>query len=234
MAGNAGINYGRKVQRRMKESWKQFMEKKGIQKWFQRDNLIILILSGVLLLIIALPTKETSKDTRQQDNAQTGKTVAADDADTSSPGSAMALRETDADSYAAQLELRLAKTLAGMSGVGKVNVMITLQSSEELVVEKDQPLTRSNTTETDSEGGSRSVYQTDSQETTVYRSSGSDSEPYVVKTLTPKVEGVVVVAEGAGNGETSRNITEAVEALFGIEAHKIKVLRMGSAGNTQN
>ena len=29
-----------------------------------------------------------------------------------------------------------------------------------------------------------------------------------------------------GSGDTSRNITEAVQALFGIEAHKIKVLKM--------
>lgn len=206
------------------------MEKKGIQKWFQRDNLIILILSGVLLLIIALPTKDNKNESSAKQNVSqaqnTENSAGAKQQGTSVSQGASSSSDAASDAYAAELEQRLSKILSGMSGVGKVNVMITLQSSEELVVEKDQPISRSNTTESDSEGGSRNVYQTDSDETTVYRSSGNDSEPYVVKTLSPKVEGVVIVAEGAGSGDISKNITEAVQALFGIEAHKIKVLKM--------
>ena len=40
------------------------------------------------------------------------------------------------------------------------------------------------------------------------------------------VEGVVIVAEGGGNGSVASNITSALEALLGIPAHKIKVLKM--------
>lgn len=40
------------------------------------------------------------------------------------------------------------------------------------------------------------------------------------------VEGVVIVAEGGGNGLVASNITSALEALLGIPAHKIKVLKM--------
>ena len=64
------------------------------------------------------------------------------------------------------------------------------------------------------------------QETTVYSTSGSSSEPYVVKTLYPKVEGVVVVAQGAGKGTVNKSITEIVQALFGLEAHKVMVVKM--------
>ncbi len=40
------------------------------------------------------------------------------------------------------------------------------------------------------------------------------------------IEGVIVVAGGGGNGTVSASITSAIEALLGIPAHKIKVLKM--------
>ena len=104
--------------------------------------------------------------------------------------------------------------------------MVTLKSSPELVVEKEQPYLRSSTTENDAQGGSRTVNQVETEENTVYKTNGSVSEPYVVKTLPPEVEGVVVVAEGAGSGTVNRTIVELIQALFGVEAHKVKVVKM--------
>ena len=40
------------------------------------------------------------------------------------------------------------------------------------------------------------------------------------------VTGVLIAAQGADNSVVSRNIVEAVMALFQIEAHKIKVMKM--------
>lgn len=41
-----------------------------------------------------------------------------------------------------------------------------------------------------------------------------------------KVNGVLIAAEGADNYVTVENIQQAVMALFQIEAHKIKVMKM--------
>ena len=41
-----------------------------------------------------------------------------------------------------------------------------------------------------------------------------------------QVTGVLIAAEGADNSVVSRNIVEAVMALFQVEAHKIKVMKM--------
>lgn len=68
--------------------------------------------------------------------------------------------------------------------------------------------------------------QVDSGENTVYRTQGGESTPFVVKTLSPRIEGVLVVAEGAGSGTIDRNIVEIAQALFGVEAHKVKVVKM--------
>ena len=41
-----------------------------------------------------------------------------------------------------------------------------------------------------------------------------------------KVEGVVVVAQGAGNATIDKNILDVVMALFDVEVHKIKIVKM--------
>ncbi|MGI6071019.1 MAG: hypothetical protein ACOYBE_11455 [Blautia sp.] len=43
---------------------------------------------------------------------------------------------------------------------------------------------------------------------------------------TPSVTGVLIAASGADNLSVVENIQEAVQALFQVEAHKIKVMKM--------
>ena len=190
-----------------------------LKKWLKRDNLIVLVLLGVLLFVISLPTKSDNSVKKEISSIQNTDSAVVE---------TVALGKSKTD-YVQELEERLKATLSDMEGVGKVSVMITLKASEELVLEKDESVNRSNTSEEDSEGGKRTVSQLESGESTVYISSGSNSEPYVIKTLLPTVEGVVVVAQGAGTGNVNRNITEIVMALFGVEAHKVQVVKMGSS-----
>ncbi len=210
----------------MGKDWKQWVADKGLQKWFRRDNFLILVLTGILLIIIALPTKkeeEPKKDASGQTNNQT---FEYDTKDNGQMQNSTATK-TDADAlYTAQMEERLTEALSQVAGVGEVQVMITLKASSELVVEKEQPVRRSSTNESDAVGGNRSISEVTSEESVVYRSDGSASEPYVVKTLSPRIEGVLVIAQGAGNGNVSRTIVEIAQALFDVEAHKVKVVRM--------
>ena len=211
----------------------EWFKKKGLDKWFQRDNLIILVLTGILLFIIALPTKDgeggkvsgnsdsiSFAQTKKQTEGVTGKNQLSEESELLSDGSNGSL------DYADYLEKRLEKMLEGVDGVGQVSVMITLQSSEELVVEKDAPIKQSNIQETDSQGGVRNTTQTETTETTIYRTEGTDSEPYVIKKILPEIEGVLVVAQGAGKGSLNTSISEIVQALFDVEAHKVKVVPM--------
>lgn len=223
----------------MKEKVKQIVSEKGFEKWLKRDNLIIVILTGVLLLIIALPVKSDSQKDGVRKEAQNEiqndagyvnqGDLSNDIGKENTTGNGQSVSYAAFEAYENSLEIRLKEILEDMSGAGKVKVMITLASSEELVVEKDRPVVRSNTTETDSEGGSRSIYQVDSGEDTVYRTFGTENEPYVIKTLLPKVEGVLVAAQGAANAVVAKNITEAVQVLFDLEAHQVKVIALEMA-----
>lgn len=222
----------------MGRDWKKWAADKGIQKMFRKDNFLILVLTGILLVIIALPTEKSGEGNAgpvpETEGAGTGAESDSQRDNNQSPQGTVqeASQGTDTDeAYAAYLEDRLTESLSQMADVGKVKVMITLKASRELVVEKEQPIARSSTNESDSAGGSRVVSEMDSDENTVYRTDGNLSEPYVVKTLSPQIEGVLVVAEGAGNGTVSRTIVEIAQALFDIEAHKVKVVKMVSDPN---
>lgn len=211
------------------------MQEKGMEKKlkikFTRDNFLIVFLIGVLLMVIIWPIEDSEKNKGSKSSQWDSKgDILNQQSDMIQNAAAGQNADSEEDallSYASRLENSLEELLATMDGVGKVRVMITLESSGEAVVEKDVSTAREGTTEVDSAGGSRNTTNISDNEETIYRSEqGSSGVPYVKKILSPRVEGVVVSAQGGGNTQTVRNITEAIQALFGIEAHKIKVVKM--------
>ena len=191
-----------------KKDWRQRLhEIRG-----KKDQWLILLLTGILLLVIAMPSSEGENGAR----GEAGEEAAATD-----DRSGESLSLTD-DSYVRNLERRLEQALARVEGVGNVSVMITFSSSAEKVVEKDREITSQ--TESAAEGNGRST-DSSSVETSVYSGEGGDEIPYIKKELSPEIEGVLVVADGGGNAVVVENITGAVQALFGVDTHKIKVMK---------
>jgi len=187
-------------------------EKISLKK-LKKDQLLILVLAGILLLVIALPAEKKGDEKEE-------------------PETGLSLRDEKAgvsqNDYLSNLESRLERALSQMAGVGDVSVMITLKSSAEKVVEKDLAVTTEAVTETDSQGGSRSTQNSTHGETTVYSDSDSAGEPYISKEISPQIEGVVVIADGGADSVVRQNITEAVQALFGIDTHKIRIMKKSS------
>ena len=195
-----------------------------------KDQFVICILVGILLIIIAVPTSETSGEKSKESVLSDSKSNKIEESSKTDNIPAYIEEKNEyVEEYERCLENRLEQAISAMEGAGKVKVMVRVSTSRELVVEKDIPTVSSNTTENDSEGGSRNVSEMERTEETVYiRESDGSSSPYVVKTLQPLIEGVVVVAQGGNKPEVSKNITEAIVALFDIEPHKIKVVKMKS------
>lgn len=209
-----------------------YMQEKGTEKkagfHFSKDHFLIILLMGILLMVIVWPVeKKDEKNTSKSGQWDSENAIL----NVQSEMTSIAARKEGGDEeentlliYAASLEASLERVLSAMDGVGKVRVMVTLQDSGEAVVEKDLSTVRDGTTEVDSAGGSRNTTNISDQEATVYQ--GGKETPYVKQVLSPRVEGVLVCAQGGGNPKTVQNITEAIQALFGIEAHKIKVVKM--------
>ena len=133
----------------------------------------------------------------------------------------------EAIEYCLVLEDRIEEILSSMEGVGQVQAMVTVSSSKELIVEKDEPINRSTVTETDGSGGTRSTNESNYEYETIYETDSNGNKiPYVVKHIEPQIQGITVVAQGGGDALIQKNISDVLEALFHLEAHKIKVVKM--------
>lgn len=162
--------------------------------------------------------------------------------------------------YEALMERRVKEVLAKVEGVGEVDVLIVLKSSEQKVYQIDGSSLYSSTKEQDSSGGSRELIQQEEARTTVlaegggaslqaglsssglYKGAGGSagsgesgndratvgeggSGPLLEKEIRPEVSGIVISAQGGGEAAVKAEITAAMEALFDLPAHKIKVLK---------
>ena len=178
------------------------------EKKLKRSDWLILVLAGILILIIALPT-----DTKEKKQAEKSKENISKENNT---------MEASKD----EIERKFEDILEKIDGAGDVKVMITYQDSGTQVVEKDKNTSENSLEESDSTGGVRSTKEQQLQESTVYEDADAGNTPFVSKELLPKVEGILIVASGGDNQKVKQNISEAVLALFQVEAHRIKIVKM--------
>jgi stage III sporulation protein AG len=191
---------------------KLFDGKKLTLKKIGVEKLIVLLILGVFLLIISQPlfNEEEDPSTPQETFIPTLDVVNEEDT-----------------SYEKVLEEKLKEVLSKIDGVGKVEVMLTLKSSKELIVNKDQPYSTSQIEEQDSEGGTRKSTDRQFQESTILINGSEGSNvPFVIKELEPEISGVVIIAEGGDNPSIKSDLTNAAEVLFNIPVHRIKVMKM--------
>lgn len=196
----------------LKMLWQQFTNKEGGEKK-RRDRWMLLALFGILILVIVWPVGSKSKEV---DN-QVSESVAGTEKRT----------YNYAEQYTASMELRLKEILENVDGAGAVQVMITVKNNGEQVVEKDKSYSESKTIQSGDGGKNTTAANTSRSESTVYDRTDSGS-PYVVKQLEPEIEGVLVAAQGAGDETVVNEITYAVQVLFDVPVHKIKVVKMSS------
>ena len=113
-------------------------------------------------------------------------------------------------------------------GVGKVDVMVVLSSSGEKVFRTDRSENTSTTKEKDASGGERDAVSSQLEENTVFSQSAGQNTgngPLIEKELYPQISGIVISAQGGDLPSVQAEISQAMEALFGLEPHKIKVLK---------
>lgn len=171
-------------------------------------KIALLVLAAAILLLLSFPADEGKK---KQGEAKETKQVEKE------------TEETAADSYVSNLEQRLQELLRKVQGVGEVEVMITLKTEGEEVINKDERISEHSTGELSKESGETSRdYE---EETVVLEDSEGNQNPYIIKELKPEIAGVVVICEGGDNPVIIKEITEATEVLFSVSTHKIKVMK---------
>lgn len=177
----------------------------------------VITMVGILILLIAARIEKV------EDNGGNTKGISAESGDTIT-----VFQDTEAvgASYAAYLEGKLKTVLSMIEGVGNAEVVVTLKSSSEKIIDKEYSRRENEVEESDSAGGTRKSTEQSYEENTVLI--GEDNgTPYVLQEIVPEIEGILVVAEGADSAVIEEKITDALSALFGISPHKIRVLKKG-------
>lgn len=170
------------------------------------ENLTVIFLIGLILLIGA-STFSKPRPSNESDNKE------------------LVLAEKQNEDYAKRLERDLKSILSKIEGVGNVEVLITLNSDEEVVAAMDVVQSSTNTNEKDSNGTVREVVQTESNNKIVTSQNPSgQNAPIVLKRLMPEIRGVIVVADGAKDPRLRYEISSAVQTALGIPAYKVKVI----------
>ena len=210
----------------------------------KKEQWLLLILAGAALMLLSMPGKkredgsgsfyESGQGTEKKDNWGTegGGSLLSGEEGGEEPAAwggqdSVKAAGSSAGSYEVQMEGRIKEILKNVDGVGEVDVMVVLKSSEEKVIRVDQNTSSSVTKEQDSGGGQREISQSDREETTIMTGTGGtgQSQPVIEKEICPEISGIIISASGGGSPQIKAEISEAMEALFGLPAHKIKVLK---------
>lgn len=126
------------------------------------------------------------------------------------------------EDYANTIEEKLENILCKIKGVGKVEVMVTLEDTAERIPAINTTKTEEKTSEKDSEGGIREVLKQDLSEQVVTNNSSNNSL-VIIKEVKPKVKGVIVVAEGADDIYVKEKLYNAVKTVLGISGNKVEI-----------
>lgn len=105
--------------------------------------------------------------------------------------------------YCSMIEEKLEEILPEIASVGKVSVMVTAKNYGQIVLAKDT--------------------SPDGDETIVLNQKGGGEDAKIIEEMYPAIEGVVIAADGGGKSKVKEDLTEAVTALLGVDAHKVKV-----------
>jgi stage III sporulation protein AG len=171
------------------------------------ENLTVIFLIGLILLIGASTFKP-----RPSNNNEDKELV-------------MAQKENNSEDYAQKLEKDLENILSRIEGVGNIEVLITLNSDEEVVAAMDVVESSTTTNEKDSSGAVRETIQTESNNKVVTsQDTSGQNKPIVLKRIMPEIRGVIVVADGAKDPKLRYELSLAVQTALGIPAYKVKVI----------
>lgn len=195
-----------------------FTKKEGESNKKKMENLVVFLIILIITIIVinVIWNGDNKEDTKTTDD---NKKLATKEENYQED---IAKNDISEDSLSNNLESILTK----IDGVGKVQVMITYSETSKIIPIYNEESTEENTEETDSEGGTRKVTQTDTKKEVIYEEKDGAKELITQSTTSPKIEGAIITAEGAGSAEVKTNIIQAVEAVTGLATHKIQVFQM--------
>lgn len=128
--------------------------------------------------------------------------------------------QNNADVY----EEKLKAVLSEINGAGKVDVMITYNSSSEIITANTTTVSSDKTNSSD-----RSAESKNETVSPVLINQSGTTTPLIVKEILPDVKGVIVIAEGADDIKVRLNLVNAVCTALAVDADKVEIFTKNKA-----
>ncbi len=195
--------------------------KKEIKKIFAQRKLKNLIAVCIVLTFVLLAMNVLLPGNKSLSSNKLSATTSEEKVDNSK-----VVTKGDEESYEENQKTDLKDILKKMNGVGDVEVMMSFENGEKKVPAYDTNTQKSTTEETDTEGGKRVNNQNTDGSTIVMTTSDGNNEPFILTTYKPKINGVIILAEGAENSKIKYEIEQAVSKLYDLTLDKVNVYSM--------
>ncbi|MGI6685066.1 MAG: hypothetical protein ACOX47_06255 [Bacillota bacterium] len=119
------------------------------------------------------------------------------------------------------LEKRLENILSKMDGVGSASVSIVFSEGPTKEYAVNVSTTNKEIQEKDQSGGTRTTNE--KTETGQMVMINGNAQPVLVKESMPKIQGVLIVAEGVEDPAVKERLFKAVQTLLQVPAHRITI-----------
>ena len=123
-------------------------------------------------------------------------------------------------------EAQLENVLSKIRGAGQVKVMITYETSREVVTATTVQRQTNTVTERTENGGVKESETVQENQAPVTVGSGSGENALIVLQKEPEIKGVLVVAQGAGELSVRMNLQKAVETVLQISPDQVEIFAM--------
>lgn len=132
--------------------------------------------------------------------------------------------------YIETLEKRLGSLISSIEGVGRAQVMVTLESSAQMVYATEEKVQTDRMQDVAGDEQRREQVSDNSQSSLVLVDRGSGyKQPLIQTQLEPTIRGVVVACGGADNKVVNARIVDVVTTALGIGANRVCIVKSGNS-----
>ena len=198
---------------------KRWLEKDG-EKLKKKHYIIVILVIGIAIMLTGeFLNKETNQSSdpvpvNSEADVEEAKAFAGQKKNQPST-----MRE-----YEEYYENQLKEAIEAIAGVEEATIFVNVDSTEQVVYEKNIINKKQITSETDSNGGTREVEDQSKEEQVIIVREGEKEVPLVAETKKPEIRGVLVVAKGAEQIQVKKSIIEAVTRTLDVPSHRVSVL----------
>lgn len=131
-----------------------------------------------------------------------------------------------AQEYTQQLEQRILDIVSSIEGAGQTKVLITLENSAEYVYAQQQRITTDNT-ESIQNDNTKVDEKSTSENTYIFVENENGRKQALIETVVePRIKGVVILCEGAGNSQVEYRVLNAVTTALNISSTKVCITKI--------